>query len=64
VPVAAGLFGPKGDDAEQKRAAIRKDRDEILAKLYTTNPEAKQKIQNAVGYGTSSPGRHYRGRHA
>jgi lipid-binding SYLF domain-containing protein len=52
VPVAAGLFGPKGDDVQQKRAAIRKDRDEILAKLYTTNPEAKQKIQNAVGYGT------------
>jgi lipid-binding SYLF domain-containing protein len=52
VPLAAGLFGPKGDDAEQKRAVIRKDRDEILAKLYTSNPEAKQKIQNAVGYGT------------
>lgn len=51
-PVAAGLFGPKGDDAEAKRDAVRKDRDAILAKLYATNPEAKAKIQNAAGYGT------------
>lgn len=52
LPVAAGLFGPKGDSAEEKRAAVRKDRDEILAKLYASNPEAKAKIQNATGYGT------------
>jgi lipid-binding SYLF domain-containing protein len=52
VPVAAGLFGPKGDSADQKRAAVRKDRDEILAKLYSSHPEAKEKIQNAAGYGT------------
>lgn len=52
LPVAAGLFGPKGDDAEAKRDAVRKDRDAILAKLYASNPEAKAKIQNAAGYGT------------
>jgi lipid-binding SYLF domain-containing protein len=52
LPAAAGLFSAKGDNAEEKRAAVRKDRDEILAKLYTTNPEAKEKIQKAVGYGT------------
>jgi lipid-binding SYLF domain-containing protein len=52
TPVAAGLFGPKGDDAEAKRDAVRKDRDAILAKLYASNPEAKAKIQNAAGYGT------------
>jgi lipid-binding SYLF domain-containing protein len=52
VPAAAGLFGPKGDSADQKRAAVRKDRDEILAKLYSSHPEAKEKIQNAAGYGT------------
>jgi lipid-binding SYLF domain-containing protein len=52
LPAAAGLFSAKGDSAEEKRAAVRKDRDEILAKLYTTNPEAKEKIQKAAGYGT------------
>ena len=52
VPALAALFGPKGDDVEQKRAAVRKQRDEILAKLYAEKPEAKAKIQNAAGYGT------------
>jgi lipid-binding SYLF domain-containing protein len=52
LPAAAALFGPKGDDVEQKRAAVRKDRDAILDKLYATHPEAKAKIQNGAGYGT------------
>jgi len=51
IPAAAGLFSAKGDSAEEKRDAVRKQRDEILAKLYAANPEAKDKIQNAVGYG-------------
>src|SRR5262245_25298944 len=51
VPASAGLFGPKGDDVEKKRATVRKDRDEILAKLYAAQPDAKAKIQNAAGYG-------------
>src|SRR5580765_530581 len=52
LPAVAGLFSAKGDNTEEKRAAVRKDRDEILAKLYAAKPEAKDKIQNAVGYGT------------
>jgi lipid-binding SYLF domain-containing protein len=52
APAGAALFGPKGDNADQKRAAVRKDRDEILGKLYASHPEAKQKIASAVGYGT------------
>jgi lipid-binding SYLF domain-containing protein len=52
LPAAADLFGPKGDDLEEKRAAVRKDRDEILARLYKEKPEAKDKIKNAAGYGT------------
>lgn len=48
----AALFGPKGDSIEEKRAAVRKQRDEILAKLYAERPEAKDKIKNALGYGT------------
>jgi len=52
LPAVAGLFGPKGDDVEQKRAAVRKDRDDILAKLYATRPEAKARVAGAAGYGT------------
>lgn len=52
MPVAAGLFSAKGDSAEEKRAAVRKQRDEILAKLYVAHPDAKDKIQKAAGYGT------------
>jgi len=47
----AGLFGPKGDDLEEKRAVVRKMRDEILAKLYAEHPEAKDKVKKAAGYG-------------
>jgi lipid-binding SYLF domain-containing protein len=52
LPAAAGVFGPKGDDVEEKRAEVRKQRDGILAKLYAAHPEAKEKIQKAAGYGT------------
>jgi len=51
LPTAAGLFSAKGDSSEEKRDTVRKQRDEILAKLYASNPEAKAKIQNAAGYG-------------
>jgi lipid-binding SYLF domain-containing protein len=51
VPAVAGLFSAKGDDTEEKRAAVRKNRDEILEKLYAAKPEAKEKIKNAIGYG-------------
>jgi lipid-binding SYLF domain-containing protein len=52
MSAAAGLFSAKGDSADEKRDAVRKQRDEILAKLYAAHPDAKQKIQNAAGYGT------------
>ena len=51
LPAAGALFGPKGDDIEDKRAKVRAQRDEILAKLYKERPEAKAKVQQAVGYG-------------
>jgi len=51
IPAAAGLFSAKGDNAEEKRAAVRKQCDEILAKLYAAKPEAKDKIEKAAGYG-------------
>jgi lipid-binding SYLF domain-containing protein len=52
IPAVAGLFGAKGDSPDEKRATVRKDRDEILAKLYAAHPEAKAKIKKAAGYGT------------
>jgi lipid-binding SYLF domain-containing protein len=52
TPASAALFGPKGDDVEEKRGVVRKQHQEILAKLYAAQPNAKQKIQNAAGYAT------------
>lgn len=52
MPAFAALFSAKGGSPDDKRAAVRKQRDEILAKLYAAHPETKEKIQNAVGYGT------------
>jgi lipid-binding SYLF domain-containing protein len=51
VSANAALFGPKGDDNEEKRGKVRAARDEILAKLYATHPDAKDKIKKAAGYG-------------
>jgi len=52
MPAIAGLFSAKGDSADEKRATVRKQRDDILAKLYAAHPETKEKIQKAAGYGT------------
>ena len=52
MPAKADLFGAKGDNPDEKRAAVRKDRDEILAKVYAAHPDTKAKIQKAAGYGT------------
>jgi lipid-binding SYLF domain-containing protein len=48
----AFLFGPKGDSNAEKKANIRKQRDEMLAQLYATNPEMKQVLKKAIGYAT------------
>jgi lipid-binding SYLF domain-containing protein len=52
LPAVAALFSAKGDSVEDKRKEVRKQRDEILARLYAAHPEAKEKLQKAVGYGT------------
>jgi lipid-binding SYLF domain-containing protein len=52
LPAAAGFFSPKGDSVAEKQAKVRKDRDEILAKLYSEKPETKDKIKKAAGYAT------------
>jgi lipid-binding SYLF domain-containing protein len=48
----AGIFGPSGDDTDEKKANVRKQRDELLTELYSSQPELKTKIQKAVGYAT------------
>ena len=53
VPAApAFLFGPKGDGNTEKKANIRKQRDEMLAQLYAANPEMKGVLKKAAGYAT------------
>ncbi len=48
----AGLFGPKGDDIEEKRAYIREQGQEMLGDLYDAHPELKDSLKDAVGYAT------------
>jgi hypothetical protein len=48
----AGLFGPKGDNSDEKKTNVRKQRDEMLADVYATKPELKVTIQKAAGYAT------------
>lgn len=56
VALAAGahgaLFGPKGDDATEKKASIRQQRDEMLAQLVAANPGMKDTLRKAAGYAT------------
>ena len=52
LPATAGLFSAKGDTVAEKQQTVRKQSEEILAKLYAAHPDAKQKIENAVGYGS------------
>jgi len=51
-PAPAGLFGPKGDNPEEKRQTVRKQRDEMLAELYKSQPKLKDRIKKAAGYAT------------
>ena len=48
----AGLFGPKGDNPEEKRQTVRKQRDEMLAELFKTEPKLKDRLKKAAGYAT------------
>ena len=45
-------FGPKGDSTAKKKANIHKQRDEMLAQLYATNPDMKKVLEKAAGYAT------------
>jgi lipid-binding SYLF domain-containing protein len=45
-------FGAKGDNAAEKKANIRKQRDEMLAQLYASNPAMKKVLKQSAGYAT------------
>jgi hypothetical protein len=48
----AGWFSPSGASEAEKKANIRKQRDEILAEFYSAKPEMKDRLRNAAGYAT------------
>ena len=42
------------DTPDEQRAAIRKERDNVLQELYKLNPSTKSKIEKSVGYAVFS----------
>lgn len=54
IPPAAraGLLGPKGGDAAEKKANVLRQRDEMLQELFAAKPELRDQIKQAVGFGT------------
>ena len=49
-----GFFGAKGDTPAEKRRAINKMRQEVLAELYRLVPSAKAELRRAEGYAVFS----------
>jgi lipid-binding SYLF domain-containing protein len=47
-------MSPDGDTAQDKRQAAQKMKSETLAELYELEPQAREQISNAVGYGVFS----------
>ena len=55
VPLAdGGVFGGDDKSNDEKRAEVRKMRDEVLADVYKEKPELKSRIKKAAGYGVFS----------
>ena len=55
TPLASAQDGSKGANAKtEKRAAIRKESQATLAKLYKAQPSAKAALLKAVGYARST----------
>ncbi|UCC32518.1 MAG: hypothetical protein JSU86_09585 [Phycisphaerales bacterium] len=47
----SGCMAPRGGSPGEKRQYVSNMREETLSKLYAKKPEAKQRVENAVGYG-------------
>lgn len=54
IGLVTGCMSPGGDTVEQKRQAAQQMRSETLAELYEIHPEAKTRIDQAIGYGVFS----------
>jgi lipid-binding SYLF domain-containing protein len=54
VFLAAGTAAHAKDTPDNERAAIRKERDNVLQELYKLNPSTKSKIEKSVGYAVFS----------
>lgn len=52
MPSHAFIFGPKGKDAAEKKTNIRRDRDEMLARLIAAKPGMRATLRKAAGYAT------------
>ena len=50
MATAAGCMAPKGGTPGEKRLYVHNMKDETLARLYASRPDAKQKVAKAVGY--------------
>src|SRR5262245_12000062 len=50
----AGCAAPKGETTDDKRAYVRRMRDEALADLYRAKPEVRARLEKAAGYGVFS----------
>jgi lipid-binding SYLF domain-containing protein len=50
----SGCMSPQGDTAQDKRQAAQKMRSDTLAELYELEPQAREQIGKAVGYGVFS----------
>jgi lipid-binding SYLF domain-containing protein len=50
----SGCMSPDGDTAQDKRQAAQRMKSETLAELYELEPQAREQISNAVGYGVFS----------
>jgi len=52
--ILAGCMSPDGATKAEKQAAVRDMRANTLAKLYELRPEARARVENAVGHGVFS----------
>ena len=50
----SGCATPKGDNFAEQRMAVQEMREDTLNKLYTVEPTASQRIQEAAGYAVFS----------
>lgn len=50
----AGCFGPKGNDTDEKKAAVKTMQEDTMLELCRLHPGAEQEIRDAKGYAVFS----------